>query len=211
MSVPQNSYRKSAAPSLFLITGSNTNDHAFFNRATGEYLAIGYAGRLISLNGCNLLNFRLFPRLATTQNFSAYVRVDMTYDSATKWFETFSPYSRSLIIRGIGYRLYPVVCATSPNNQLSGRVAYAYGRYIYLRAGHSFSTYCGIPNSLGLKASKKERKMVIYGFSDADVGTFADRLFYYRPPNAFTGRGIRFKRARYKRKPGKRAQKGRSF
>lgn len=88
---------------------------------------------------------------------------------------------------------------------------YHRSRYVYLRAGHSYPTFCGVPNDVGLKTYKRERKLLIYGYNEALVGVFADRLFYYRPPNAFTGRGIRFKAVRYKRKPGKRAQKGRGF
>lgn len=157
--------------------------------------------------------FSFFQRLATTTDIFLASQMFKTQSFGNvsnqfhKWLHIFSPYSRSLIIRGIGYRLYPVI-----STDISGDIQhYSYNRYIYLRSGHSFPTYCGVPNSLGLKSSKKERKLVIYGYNNDLVGCFSDRLFYYRPPNAFTGRGIRFKRTKYKRKPGKRAQKGRSF
>lgn len=167
----------------------------------------------VVLSEAALLPYFIFGLSSIRFSFSRINVVANTFlrEFLTKSNRIFAPFSRALIIRGIGYRLYPLFNLSAELCDYNDGLGYSSNRYVYLRAGHSFPTYCGVPNTIGLRSLKRERKLLVYGFSDSIVGTFADRLFYYRQPNAFTGRGIRFKKVRYKRKPGKRAQKGRGF
>ena len=50
-------------------------------------------------------------------------------------------------------------------------------RYLSLRVGHSDHLYFPIPNFLGVKISKKDRKLVIYGFSTSLVSTFMKFIY----------------------------------
>jgi len=81
-----------------------------------------------------------------------------------------------------------------------------------VRAGHSTDLYLPLPNDIFAKTSKKDRKLVIYGFDKQQVNNLARVIFNYRPPSVYTGRGIRRKHLKPIRKAGKKdKQKGRVF
>jgi large subunit ribosomal protein L6 len=78
--------------------------------------------------------------------------------------------------------------------------------------GYSYSVYLPVPNYIGIKVGKKERKLIIYGFSKDQVATFARRIYFLRPPSIYTGRGVRYKGKAARRKLGKKdIRKGRFF
>lgn len=85
-------------------------------------------------------------------------------------------------------------------------------RYLSLRVGHSAHLYFPVPHYIGIKILKKDRKLVVYGFSQAQVSTFTQFIYSWRPPSVYTGRGIRYKKTRHRRKLGKKdIRKGRFF
>jgi len=83
-------------------------------------------------------------------------------------------------------------------------------RYVLIRAGYSLPTYTNVFDGVGIKTLKRDRKVVCYGFNKECVTAFINHIYSFRPPNAFTGRGIKYKGVRFKVKPGKRGSiKGR--
>jgi ribosomal protein L6P/L9E len=81
-----------------------------------------------------------------------------------------------------------------------------------LRVGHSFHLYIPIPNFIGVKITKKDRKLIIYGFFKSQVANFTRYIYSFRPPSVYTGRGIRYKKVSPRRKLGKKdIRKGRFF
>ena len=110
------------------------------------------------------------------------------------------------IIRGIGYRISLI----SKVNFIS--VEFPAVRYLLIRVGYSYSVYLRVPNYIGIKISKKDRKLTVYGFSKNQVAIFSHQLHDLRKPGIYTGRGIRFKGIAPRRKLGKKdIRKGRFF
>lgn len=150
-----------------------------------------------------------------------------------------SPFQVTFVIRGIGYRAtiitnewdsdfipvnsevlataQPFFCEYGDLDQpdswsnIYGK-EFPYQRYILIRAGHSVPSYIPIPNGLGVRVSKKDRKLSLYGSSVDQVSVFARSIFMLRPPSVYTGRGIRLKGLKPRRKLGKKdVRKGRYY
>lgn len=109
---------------------------------------------------------------------------------------SYAPFVKTFIIRGIGYQ------ASVIDNDITNS-EFPYSRYLSLRVGHSFLVYKPIPNYIGVKVSKKDRKLVLYGAVKEQVANFAKVIFKLRPPSIYTGRGIRIKKGMHRRKLGK--------
>jgi len=124
-----------------------------------------------------------------------------------------APFSRSFIIRGIGYRAQLLVNNWNFENYKDINTnEFPNTRYLSIRAGYSFHLCLPIPNYLGVLISKKERKLTIYGSDKSQVSVYSNMVFKIRPPSVYTGRGIRFKKFLHKRKVGKKdVRKGRYF
>jgi len=108
----------------------------------------------------------------------------------------YAPFTKTFMIRGIGFQADVIDNYTNSNE-------FPYSRYLLLRVGHSFLIYKSIPNYIGVKVSKKDRKLVIYGANKEQVSNFAKEIFKLRPPSVYTGRGIRIKKGLHRRKLGK--------
>lgn len=109
---------------------------------------------------------------------------------------TYAPFTKTFIIRGIGFQADVIDNAKNSKE-------FPYNRYLLLRVGHSFLIYKSIPNYIGVKVSKKDRKVVVYGANKEQVSNFAKEIFKLRPPSVYTGRGIRIKKGTHRRKLGK--------
>ena len=108
----------------------------------------------------------------------------------------YAPFTKTFMIRGIGFQ-------TDVIDNYANSNEFPYSRYLLLRVGHSFLIYKSIPNYIGVKVSKKDRKLVIYGANKEQVSNFAKEIFKSRPPSIYTGRGIRIKKGSHRRKLGK--------
>jgi large subunit ribosomal protein L6 len=113
-----------------------------------------------------------------------------------KQLGTYAPFTKTFIIRGIGFQA-DVIDNTENSKE------FPYNRYLLLRVGHSFLIYKSIPNYIGVKVSKKDRKIVVYGVNKEQVSNFSKEIFKLRPPSVYTGRGIRIKKGTHRRKLGK--------
>lgn len=109
---------------------------------------------------------------------------------------TYAPFTKTFVIRGIGFQADTIdnsnICDEFPGS-----------RYLLLRVGHSFLVYKNIPNYIGVKVSKKDRKIVIYGSNKELLSNFSKEVFKSRTPSVYTGRGIRIKKGLHRRKLGK--------
>jgi ribosomal protein L6P/L9E len=148
-----------------------------------------------------------------------------------------SNFVKVLIARGIGYRIFALSndfagrLDIKPGFKEKARLIYSesrevdaitkmnntvvdlpYSLYLLVRAGHTNDLI--LPLSAGTMAltSKKDRKLAVLGRNSTAVANTAKRIFSYRPPSAYTGRGIRVKHAKPIRKAGKKdKQKGKAF
>jgi len=112
-----------------------------------------------------------------------------------------------LIIRGIGYRANLL-----ENSNKSLHEDFDYKRYLCIRVGHSFNLYKAIPEYIGVKVVKKDRKLIIYGPDKNKVMSYINSIYVLRSPSVYTGRGIRKKGYRHIRKLGKKdLKKGKTF
>lgn len=108
----------------------------------------------------------------------------------------YAPFTKVFVIRGIGYQADIIEdVVVSPE--------FAHNRYLSLRVGHSFLIFKPIPNYVGVKVHKKDRKLVIYGSNKEQVSNFSKVIFKLRAPSVYTGRGIRIKKGLHRRKLGK--------
>jgi len=121
-----------------------------------------------------------------------------------------------MIIRGIGYRVYHIC----NDNNLGVNSTFNYSintefpntSYLIVRAGHTTDLYQPIPAIIGIKISKKDRKLVIFCTRHSRVNYWANIIANYRRPSVYTGRGIRLKGVKITRKAGKKdKQKGKAF
>lgn len=140
----------------------------------------------MQLNNHENLNRKVQNNLATKQKLLS-----------NNLLGSYAPFVKIFIIRGIGYQ------ASVIENDVANLVEFPYNRYLSLRVGHSFLVYKPIPNYIGVKVSKKDRKLVIYGAVKEQVANFAKVIFKLRPPSVYTGRGIRIKKGMHRRKLGK--------
>lgn len=89
---------------------------------------------------------------------------------------------------------------------------FIYPKYLSVRVGYSYNLYLPIPDFIGIKIGKKDRKLTIYGSHKQLVSNFSKLVYNFRPPSVYTGRGIRFKKIIHRRKLGKKdIRKGRFF
>jgi ribosomal protein L6P/L9E len=124
-----------------------------------------------------------------------------------KWGH-YSLFSKVMIIRGIGYRAYYISNDLCINNDQE----FLYSKYLLIRAGHTSDLYIGLPKTISIKISKKDRKLVIYGPSKILVSAIHKKIVTYRKPSVYTGRGIRTKGSKPIRKAGKKdKQKGKAY
>jgi len=120
---------------------------------------------------------------------------------------THTPFTKVLIIRGIGYK-----ASVLENGNKSLREDFGYKRYLSIRVGHSFNLYKSIPEYIGIKVIKKDRKLLVYGPDKSKVMSYINSIYILRPPSVYTGRGIRKKGHRHVRKLGKKdLKKGKTF
>lgn len=165
----------------------------------------------------NTLIYPFFNKITLLSHYSTYLYhlpsspvLTATYWSAIRnnLFGQQAPYKQTFIIRGIGYR------ANLIENDLVNTISkeFPYSRYLLVRAGHSAVAFHAIPDYIGIKTIKKDRKLTIYGPSKSQVFAFAQVIYNLRPPSVYTGRGIRYKKGVHRRKAGKKdVRKGRFF
>lgn len=99
-----------------------------------------------------------------------------------------APYTKTFIIRGIGYR------AAYIENLISDDQEFPFRCYLSIRVGHSFNLYMPIPELIGVKIIKRDRKLIIYGANKKQVNDYVNYVYKLRPPSVYTGRGIRIKK-----------------
>jgi hypothetical protein len=88
----------------------------------------------------------------------------------------------------------------------------SYSRILLLCMGHAHDAPVALLNSTALRQYKKNRKLVFYNITGDFLHSWVHSIFKYRPPSVYTGRGIRRKKKRQRRKLGKKdARKGRIF
>jgi len=139
-----------------------------------------------------------------------------------------TPFTKTLIIRGIGYRVFLIendftikssidfIDKIGSNDSLieNSEESYSfwndvieneqkYMRYLLIRAGHTQDKFIPLPNTIYIKTLKKDRKLVIFGMNKQHVSEIAYKIFSYRKPSVYTGRGIRRKKIKVLRKIGK--------
>jgi len=216
---------------------SITSHPVFKDRVgVGNFLINGRDGiivldnHLVPINAINKL--RSFPLIRLN---SAHLSVADVIKNIHNYYKClygiFIPYVKVLIIRGIGFRATIIYnsenkyfmsdsMSTANDDDLFGSdgefdeffslYGHSNSRYLLIRAGYSTPTYTPFFDGIGVKTLKRDRKVVCYSFNKQCVNSFVDHVYSFRPPNAFTGRGIRYKGVRYKLKPGKRGSvKGR--
>lgn len=76
-----------------------------------------------------------------------------------------------------------------------------------VRSGQSYPTYIPVYNGIGIRKKRKGRKLIVYGFNRKTVSSMIEMIHGLRKPNVFTGRGVRKKGFKYRRKAGKRASR----
>jgi len=131
-----------------------------------------------------------------------------------KWGKN-TPFTKVLVIRGIGFRaqLLSNDLIKFDQNILDSKYfciyfkEFQYKKYLIIRAGHSIELIQPIPNNIIIKINKKNRKISISGQNKQSITNFTKKLYFYRPPSAYTGRGIRQKHIKVLRKIGKRDSK----
>jgi hypothetical protein len=136
------------------------------------------------------------------------------------------------MIRGIGYRHYLTnndltfntrICDLTTSkfyadlsdlNSLNKIkfLTFKFLKFLNIKAGHTVDLLQPISKHIFIKILKKERKLIIYGKLKQKVNNFAQKIYEYRRPSVYTGRGIRQKQVKYIYKIGKKdKQKGKSF
>ena len=81
------------------------------------------------------------------------------------------------------------------------------GKSLTLNLGYSHSLELKIPETLTVKVIKNT-SILIQGQNKEKVGTFADRIRSYRPPEPFLGKGVKYEGEFIARKTGKSSVKG---
>jgi ribosomal protein L6P/L9E len=95
---------------------------------------------------------------------------------------------------------------------IAARAEFYASRYLVLRAGHTRDLCIPLRNVAVYLTAKKDRKFVVASPNAVEALAFAKRVYNYRPPSAYTGRGVRVKHAKPARKAGKKdKQRGRAF
>lgn len=144
---------------------------------------------------------------------------------------------KALIVRGIGYRVFAlsndfsnsVNVGTSFIDKMrpvySGddldpvaeirKMAifdFPYSRYVLVRAGHTRDLVLPLGIAVQALTSKKDRKLAVSSSNAIVSANVVKKIFSYRPPSVYTGRGVRIKHEKLARKAGKKdKQKGKAF
>jgi len=119
------------------------------------------------------------------------------------------PFTKVLIIRGIGYKSFYML---NNVNKVEDKSELLFNKYLVVRAGHTLDLIQPVPLGISIKIKKKERKLIISGANKKVVSDLFLKLYSYRKPSAYTGRGLRKKHAKLTQKVGKKdKQKGKSF
>ena len=144
----------------------------------------------------------------------------------------------TLIVRGIGYRAFalqndllnssqqisqdflittrPIYSAGElPESEIVNRTTeleFGFDRYLSVRAGHTRDLYLPLTNDIRCLTSKKDRKLAILSKNLSAATNLARKIYLYRSPSVYTGRGVRSKHVNPLRKAGKKdKQKGKAF
>ena len=145
---------------------------------------------------------------------------------------------KTLIVRGIGYRAFALTNTLLSKTKLApaftenSRPVYSgddngpmekeftqaalyeftNSKYLVVRAGHTRDMCLPVRGSVTCSVSKKDRKLTIASANKIYTANLAREVYSYRPPSAYTGRGVRIKHGRPARKAGKKdKQRGRAF
>lgn len=155
----------------------------------------------------------VYPLFLNKNLFKGILSFDFRFNNSNIFLGLSSPYSRVLIIRGIGFRANIINNSLYYSSECSEVLwDLPEHRYILVRAGHSHVAYLPLPNFLGLRTLRKDRKVVVYSVNKSTSSLFAKIMYNLRPPSVYTGRGIRLKKVRVRRKMGKKdVRKGRFF
>jgi ribosomal protein L6P/L9E len=87
-----------------------------------------------------------------------------------------------------------------------------FNRYVVIRAGHTVDLLQPLVKNIFAKTLKKDRKLLLYGFDKHLVNDLASKIYRYRTPSVYTGRGVRKKHCEVLKKAGKKdKQKGKIF
>jgi len=124
-------------------------------------------------------------------------------------------YVKILIIKGIGYKSFYLLTDSNNRNKkliskklrehndsmlcenallawnLVKKHEFIFNKYLVIRAGHTTDLVQPIPPNTFIKIKKKERKLIIFGTNKQLVNNLSKKLYEYRPPSAYTGRGIK--------------------
>ena len=100
-----------------------------------------------------------------------------------------SGYERVLEIRGTGYR------------------AQAKGNQIELALGFSHPVVYDLPEGIAARVEERNTVIILSGIDKQQIGQVAAELRRLRPPDAYKGKGIRYRGERVSLKPGKAAGK----
>jgi large subunit ribosomal protein L6 len=98
-------------------------------------------------------------------------------------------YSRTLQIIGTGYR------------------AEVQGNALNLSLGFSHPVVFDLPEGISAKVEDRNTTVILEGIDKQQIGQVAANLRALRPPDAYKGKGVRFKDERISLKPGKAAAK----
>jgi len=98
-------------------------------------------------------------------------------------------YERVLEIHGTGYR------------------AEAQGQTLTLQLGYSHPVEFRLPDGISAKVEERNTVIVLSGIDKQQIGQVAANLRRLRPPDAYKGKGIRYRGERISLKPGKAAGK----
>jgi len=130
-----------------------------------------------------------------------------------------TPFIKTLIIRGIGYRVFLIENDFTTNSNITFNSNTNFNevivennendyefwsetveneqkhlRYLLIRAGHTQDKFIPLPSTLHIKTVKKDRKLIIFGSNKQHVAELAYQVFKYRKPSVYTGRGVRRKK-----------------
>lgn len=147
-------------------------------------------------------------------------------------------HSKTVIVRGIGYRTFSLKNYLLVNNLISAKFVEKMRplytnissetenldlnnvatweliskQYLIVRAGHTRDMCVPIQNILKCNTNKKDRKLTVGSEHTTIAMNLIKKIHDYRPPSPYTGRGVRIKHEKATRKAGKKdKQKGRAF
>lgn len=89
-----------------------------------------------------------------------------------------------------------------------------FSRVLELGLGHAFDQCVGLAGEVALHQRKKNRKLIFSSWQNYELKNITRRFFDHRQPSVYTGRGVRRKKIKPRKKLGKkdaRKGKGRVF